>query len=654
MIRRIAVVAVLLLAHGVTGATESPPSGKASTPVSSELDVIRDQLVALEIERAIASLNAILARPDLSESTRADALDLRAQAHVASDDLDAAEKDYRALLALRADYVPSRDVTSKKAMDRFGKIKASIIGTIHVDLDPKDAAVTLDDRPIAQATGGAISAVAGVRRLRASRKGFDDIEVAVHAVAGQDTLVQIRLVPNARSLVVRTDVDGVMVTVDGVSSGATARPGGAASAADAPATLLVADVPIGEHEIRLAKPCFATESLQEVVSADLADRSPKALQVVAMRPARTRVAVTGAAYAGELSVDRERVASLPLQSFTTCPGRRTLEIVASGRVVWSGEIVAEESDMTLDLTPRPNAFLVGQEWPKAWSGALAAWSLRGRVDPPPGLDLTARESWAGIALPPGTDLALGVIPSAGVAGEERVVIYSPALQVVEERAAPPAPSRPVWSVATMGAVLVDGDAGSVLVTSIAADGPSGRAGLVPGDRIVAVRGNAVASAAAARDAVETAGIGAVVVLDVAPPSGPEEKKVECKTAADQRVTWPSGDTTSRVARAAWASVDAAAGGPDAALALANLASLLDHSSRKSAGLEAWRKVRAIGGRALAARAAYALGIGFQAGGKTTEATGAYGQARSDALASGDSVLAAAATDRLADLGVAPR
>ncbi len=650
MIRRITVVAVLLFVCEAARASEVAPSIPPATPMSSELLAIRDQLVALEIEAALAAVDAILARPELPEATRAEALDLRAQAHVASDDLDAAEKDYRAILLLRADYVPARDVTSKKAMDRFSTIRTSMIGTIHLDLDPKDAALTLDDRPIAASTGGAVSAVAGERQLRAARKGFDDLEVAVHAVAGQDTLVQIRLVPNARSLVVRTDVDGVAVTLDGVASGATARPGGVPSEADAPATLVIEDVPIGEHEIRLAKPCFATESLQEAVSVDLADRSAKALRIVAMRPARTRVTATGAQYDGELFVDRERVASLPLRSFTICPGLRLLEVVAVGRVVWSGEIVAEETDVTLDLAPRPNAVLVGAEWPKAWAGAAAAWSLRGRVDAPAGLDLAARESWAALTLPPGSDLAIGVIPGPG---DAHVVLYSPTLQTVEERAVPSSTSRPSWSVATIGAVLVDSGVGSVLVASIAAGGPAEKAGMTAGDRLLAVMGHAPTSAASARAAVESAGIGAAVSLDIATPSG-QAKKIECVTAAHQRVDRPSGDTTSRVARAAWASVDAAAGGPDAAIALANLANLLDRSAREAAGHEAWRKVRAISGGTLAARAAYALGTGLQAAGKTAEAMEAFGQAKADALAGGDAVLAAAAIDRLADLGVAPR
>ena len=652
MTRRLAAGLVVFLSLSVGRAANPQPAADDVTAMGQELNAIRDQLVALDIEKALAAVDAILSRPDLPEATRVDALDLKAQAHVASDDLAAAEKDYRAILELWAGYVPGRDVTSKKAMDRFIRIQASMIGTVHLDVDPKDASVTVDGRTVAVSANGSLPAVAGERNLRFAHKGFDTQDVAVNAVAGQETLARIRLVPNARSLVVRTDVAGVAVTLDGIASGVTARGGDAGSDPSAPAVLQLEDVTIGEHDLRLAKPCFATETLAEMVSVDLTDRSPKLLRIVAMRPARTTVTATGAAYEGELRVDGERVASLPLTSFAMCPGRRGIEVIASGRVVWAGDVDPEESGLTIDLSPRPSAVLVGAAWPKGWGAAAEVWSLRGRVELPAGVDLTTAEGWTAVGLAPGTDLAIAVIPRAGVAGDDRLVLYGPALNELDERATAPHPSRPPWNVASLGAVFVDGEGGSVVVAAVSAGGPAAQAGLLPGDRLVAIAGRAVANAASARDAVATSGVGTKVALDVAAPAG-SSRKIECVTLAEPRLSPGSGDDASRVVRAAWASVDAAAEGPGAAIALANLASLLDRAGRGAAALDAWRRVRAIGVGALAARAAYAVGAGLQADGKRVEAIEAFGQARSVGSANGDAALAAAASDRLADLGVAP-
>src|SRR5204863_5513512 len=124
------------------------------------------------------AVDAFLERSDLSDATRVAALDLRAQAHVASDALDAAEKDYRAILQLDPGYAPGRDVTSKKAMDRFTRIRASMIGTVRLDLDPKDAALTVDGRRVSVADG-AFPAVKGERSLRFTHKGFDTLDASV-------------------------------------------------------------------------------------------------------------------------------------------------------------------------------------------------------------------------------------------------------------------------------------------------------------------------------------------------------------------------------------------------------------------------------------------------------------------------------------------
>ena len=624
---------------------------RADDTTAHELDAVREQLVALDIENALAAISAILGREGLSEAERVDALDLRAQAHAASDDLAGAEKDYRAILELRAGYAPNPEVTSKKAMDRFAKTRASMVGTVLLDLDPKDASLTVDDRPVVLGAQGAFPAIAGERHLKFTRNGFDPLDDVVHAVAGTETIVKIRMVPNARTIVVRTDLPGVAVSLDGVARGVTARPAGDGVAADAASTLELADVAIGEHELGLSKSCFASESFQAMVIVDLADRSPKLLPQVTMRPARARVTATSASYAGELRIDGERAASLPLTSFEMCPGIRSLEVVASGRVVWSGTVTAEEEDVTFDFTPRPNAALVGAAWPKSWDEALNVWSRKDRIDAPAGVDLLAREGWDKVPLPPGTDVALGVIPNAGVGGGDRTVLYSPALREVEEWGAAPALASPSWVVATIGVVPIDGPPGTVTLASVAPQGPAAKAGLLAGDRILAIGGRSVTTAAAAREAISGLSTKVAAALDVASPSL-AARKVECLPVA---VTRMRGDAGSRAVRAAWASVDAAAGGPDGAIALFHLALLLDGAGQDAAALAAWRGVRAAGSSgALFARSWYAEGAGLQAAGQRSEAIEAFTRAKSEAVAIADPALAAAANDRLADLGVASR
>ena len=96
--------ALMAASLAVAPAVGQAPSDTAS--IARELDGIRDQLVALNIESALTAVNAILERPGLADAQRVEALDLRAQAHAASDDLSGVEKDFRAILEIKADYVP--------------------------------------------------------------------------------------------------------------------------------------------------------------------------------------------------------------------------------------------------------------------------------------------------------------------------------------------------------------------------------------------------------------------------------------------------------------------------------------------------------------------------------------------------------------------
>jgi hypothetical protein len=639
------------LALGIHAAESGLTAGNRAADAAA-LDAIRGKIEALDLENALATIATLLQQPDLSDATRAGALDLRAQAHVAGDDLAAAEKDYREILELQPEYTPNPEFATKRALERFARIQAAMVGTVHLDMDPADATLTLGGRPVERTAAGSFKATAGERTLHAERRGFDPMDVPVRVVAGRETLLKVALVPNARHVVVRTDVPGVSIMVDGVPLGATALPEGAADAA--PAELMVQDVAIGEHAITLQKSCYAPETRQEIVRVDLADRSPERLALVTMRPARARVTVGGASYVGELRVDGEAVAQLPVDTFTMCPGHREVEVVASGRIVWSGIVEAGESDMTLDLTPRPSCWLVGAEWPKSWGTATSAWSRRGRIDVPPGADLTTAAGWGSVALQPGTDFALGVIARGGVAGEDRIVLYSPALGTIEERTVPPASVPPVREVRSIGAALVDSAAG-VTIATVAAVGPASTAGIKPGDRVTAVDGVKVTRAADAGAAVHRAASGAPLTLELAAPGG-TRRSVSLSPVERPWVDGRTGPGESTIVRAGWAAADAAAGGADAAAAFAQLATLLERAGRKGAASDAWRKVRALAGEnpGLAARADYALGQSTASGGSATEAASLFTRAKSEAEAAGDAGLAAAAADRLADLGIVGR
>ncbi|HJQ98224.1 MAG TPA: PDZ domain-containing protein, partial [Candidatus Polarisedimenticolaceae bacterium] len=582
-----------------------------------------ERIAALDLEAAVASASRLLERPGLADADRADALALRAGAHVAAGELDAAEADYKAILPLRPDFAPDPALTSKKSMERLARLQAQMVATVHLDLDPADARLTVDERPVVLA-GTTLKVLAGERRLHAERTGFDPLDVPVRAVAGAETLLQLRLVPNARGLLIRTDVPAVEVILDGARVGETMPGTGGAS-------LLVPDLPIGEHTVELRKLCFATETLPAMINVDLADRSPKALALVTMRPAAARITPTGAGYPGELRVDGAKTTSPPGEPFTVCPGSRAIEVVASGRVVWSGTIEAEETDRTLDLSPRPNVVLVGDEWPAAWRDFAGAVSLRGRVNPDPGSDLSTLAGWKGVALPKDTDLAVAV-------RDGKVWLFAPAMGAMAPADRPPGSSRPRWSGARLDASLVDAD-GGIFVAE----------GLSPGDRVLGVDGKDVASAAELAKRLDATTPGGTVTVRLSSPGG-EARTVQVPVLPDPRPITPA-DRVEAIVRSAWASSEGAAGGAEAASALASLATLLEGEHRLSAAAEAWRRAKALDPKTFGVRADYAIAADLASQGKKAEAIEAFRRVREAAQGEGDAILAFAASDHLADLGV---
>jgi len=78
--------------------------GDAQQNIRELLDTIRNYLVQLEFENAVAAVDEALADPSRTDDERGELLVLRARAHGAAGNLAGAEQDYREILTLRPDY----------------------------------------------------------------------------------------------------------------------------------------------------------------------------------------------------------------------------------------------------------------------------------------------------------------------------------------------------------------------------------------------------------------------------------------------------------------------------------------------------------------------------------------------------------------------
>ncbi|HXV75582.1 MAG TPA: hypothetical protein VD788_04625, partial [Candidatus Polarisedimenticolaceae bacterium] len=144
MRRRSSLVALLALAALTLVAPAGAEDDEPRAEVRALTDGIRDDLVQMNFDQALAAIDTLLARPDLTDGERGEVLVLRAQAHGAFGDFDAVEQDYAEILALRPGYVPDPGLTPDKAMARFDKVHKRTIGQVRVEVVPEDAKLRVD------------------------------------------------------------------------------------------------------------------------------------------------------------------------------------------------------------------------------------------------------------------------------------------------------------------------------------------------------------------------------------------------------------------------------------------------------------------------------------------------------------------------------
>jgi hypothetical protein len=660
MMPRWARVAAALAALGIGQASlartqDAPPVAPAAS--ESRLEPIRRQIEGARFEAALAAIDALVADPALGLADRAEALALRSQAHVGLGSLDAAERDWREVLRLRPGYAPVESLTPAKALERFRKVQAEIVGQIRLSLDPPGARVTIDGVPYAPDGSGVVHALAGERTVRAEHPGHDPDERIVRVEAGRQTPLTLALLPNARTVIVRTEPDGVVVRVDGVEAGTTVRRD---DLAGGPAELVLENLPLGEHAFELSRPCYATQTLRDVLSVDLADRAPKRYETMRLLPARARVSLGGDPAGADVRLDGAVVGRLPIAALETCPGEHVVEVRASGRTVWRERLdLAESSHSKVDVAARPNLVWIARDGaiPTAAREFVSAFTILDRLPLPDAFAPERDASWVALGLSRECDLALALVPSARHGEADAWVLYSPILRIATVLDGPPAgAARPGWTAVTWGFSTADpGDGGAPVVVTVDTGAPAATLGLSPGSRVAAVGGRKVVSSAELRAALAAAPAGRELRVSWTDAEG-RTKEGSLVGRAGPKLAAERGEPRAAALLASWALVDSIADPDHAPTALASLALLFLDAGHPDLAEQTWRRV-AWGDRAGIGEGtkAYYLGVALEAQGKEDAAAALYRQAAATAARTFDDAgpeVAPAARDRLADLGVA--
>lgn len=637
---------------------DSPDTGPADvvedgvTVTTRELlDAIREDLVALRFEKALAALEPLLTRPSLSRDERVEALVLRSQTRAAFGDFESAEEDYRQILLRRPSWMPDRSLTPKKAMERFEVVRDRLIGRVRFVLDPADATLWIDGHERSD-TLDPLPLIAGTHTIRVGRRGHDPFEQALEVAAGEGIDVKISLVPNARTVVLRSDPEDVEVWLDGRLVGRTSRVEDFMGIGRAPAQLVLEDVPLGEHTFEFRKECRRAEKIVDALNVDLLDRAPKRYDTIRLAESFVLLTPVGGPDGTELRVDGRRVATLPVESVQACPGERDIQAVYADRLLWSERLTLIEGvPRTIEIRARPNLVLVGLDHlPRELEWLAASVNVLRIVEASPDADFSHTTTWHGLSLDRQTDLALAPDADTRQGTASSWWLYSPVLRSLNSLAGVSDATEPVWRTSTWGWTLVDAG-GPLVVERLDASGV-----LEVGSHILTAAGRAVTNVAELRALLDEAVDLGAIDLEWLNPDG---------TSASGRLAATKGPWLQELGergisdafRAAWAVVAAESRASYAPAALANLALLFGAHGEHELALRTWRRVdwperAGIG----AGTVAYYLGRELQALGRDREAIEALrraaislGRAETDA----GPPVAPAARDRLTDLGQAP-
>jgi len=609
---------------------------------------LREALSALRFEEVLTDSATFLDEDGHAAADRAQVWAIRSEAHVAVGDLKGAERDFEQVLRLQPSWRPDPSRITKKARERFEKLRAETVGTLRLTIEPAGAGVSLAGDPavlLAPDDTGAYPVLAGPAIVRVELAGYDTWEEAVEVPAGGQVEREVRLIPNSRDLVIRTRPAGVRVRLDGIDAGVS-QPGAEPGVGE----LAVARVSIGEHALELDKACFREARRNALVRADLLDPGPQRIDVGELEPALAPIAVSGAIEGGTLSLDGDPRGGLPTEDLLACAGSRTIEVRVRDRVVFREVIeVVAGTPVRLEARPRVNVALVGVEaWPSGTQALRADSNLLGTVAVTPGRgDLADPATWRSLPLPDQTQVALAVRPSTAIASAGGWWVYSPVLDRVQALDEAPGPALvPSLTVQSLPVGVVDSvQFGRAVVVA------SANPAVAPGDRVVAVAGTAVDGAQMYEAAVARTPPGSAVALTL--ERGGERRTVEIAGRAGPRLA-PAGEG-SAVLRAAWAEQIALTDAARSAAALANLAVLLSAAERHAAAAELWGRVRFPERAGVAdGTAAYYLGTSLAESGRDREAIEAFRRAAASTATAPDDrglPVAPAARDRLRDLGV---
>lgn len=313
---------------------------------------------------------------------------------------------FEKLVKVDPGYDMANQKLSPKIVKIFDDLKASMVGKLRVGISEaaataggllSDATVAVDGRIIGLLQGETtFDVLAGSHRIEISKPNFDAFTKNVVVQAGQVATLNGVLYRNASELVFMTVPSGVKVYFEGIEQGTTQgtapitysdslmRAG--ITPSQASDLFSVNGVKPGKYLMRFERPCYKSKKIE--VEVNQSER--RIYQPVTLDAVYSYIDVTTAGgTAGIVYLNDERIGSLPIRSYQTCPGEYTLKVqFTDGQFI---KHVTLEENQTTAITAEPLPSIVwfgvkeeGGHSPdeniEQWLKGLKSWNIS-FVDP---------------------------------------------------------------------------------------------------------------------------------------------------------------------------------------------------------------------------------------------------------------------------------
>lgn len=434
----------------------------------------------------------------------------------------------QALIDLNQDFELDHALTSQRLAALFDRLKGEKYALVKLSYAPEGGRLLMDGKVASSSPKKYLPF--GTHKLAYSRPGYAPSEISLELGPRDVKTADFKLVRTASTITLFVQPNDVEILLDGRSLGhaiGKAKPEAASPAVplglgpeDLSAPFVIPELGAGKHRLELRAPCFRTKVL-ELPAEFATPPADHTLEPIRMEPSKGTLSVSSAWPGGELFLSSQSRGALPITSLPVCSGSYDLQVrfPAGG---FSQRITVEDGKTcNVEARPQPRLAFVGLESGEFTGRArfLAQLTALGdrlqqlvflpvRPDEPPKDALVRLKASREVEL----ILVARPIPDKVI---HRVELVLMTLDGEEERLqVKPLEQDPLASlVVRLNAITpiqqpglgfstldVPGEAGPWVVT---ASEPALKAGLQLGKPILQVQGQAVPTALAVRQLVET-------------------------------------------------------------------------------------------------------------------------------------------------------